>query len=106
MSTKIIPHIFGSILSLEKSVAFATDRNLELPSKDFPKILTEMKKLAQLIQLQFAKNDTENAIRSVRMFYGLLSMIRPMVIEVLQKETKTASTVRHRKSSSIASNLH
>ena len=86
MSTKIIPHIFGSILSLEKSLALAEAHKLELPSKDLPKIVTEMKKLAQLIQLQFAKQDTENAIRSLKMFYGLLSMIRPLVVDVLRKE--------------------
>ena len=88
MSTKIIPHIFGSILSLEKSLAMAVARKVELPSKDLPKIVLEMKKLAQLIQLQFAKNDTENAIRSLKLFYGLLSMIRPLVVETLQMETK------------------
>jgi len=87
MSTKIIPHIYGSILSLEKSLALAVEKKLELPSKDLPKIVSEMKKLAQLIQLQFAKKDTENAIRSLKLFYGLLSMIRPLVIEVLKQET-------------------
>ena len=66
----------------------AVARKVELPSKDLPKIVLEMKKLAQLIQLQFAKNDTENAIRSLKLFYGLLSMIRPLVVETLQMETK------------------
>ena len=65
----------------------AIAKKIELPSKDLPKIITEMKKLAQLIQLQFARKDTENAIRSLKLFYGLLSMIRPMVVEVLQKES-------------------
>jgi hypothetical protein len=86
MSTKIIPHIFGSLISLEKSLTLAQERKLKLPSEDLPKILCEMKKLAQLIQLQFAKNDTENAIRSLKQFYGLLSMIRPLILDALKKE--------------------
>ena len=86
MSTKIIPHIFGSVISLEKSLALVQEKKLQLPSKDLPKILMEMKKLAQLIQLQFAKNDIENATRSLKLFYGLLSMIRPLIVDVLKKE--------------------
>lgn len=85
MSTKIIPHVYGSILSIEKSLALAAEKKLKLPSNDLPKIVIEMKKLAQLIQLQFAMNDTENAERSLKMFYGLLSMIRPLVIDILKK---------------------
>lgn len=85
MSTKIIPHIYGSIISLEKSLALAAQKKLVLPSDDLPKIVSEMKKLAQLIQLQFAKQDTVNAERSLKMFYGLLSMIRPIIIDVLKQ---------------------
>jgi len=86
MSTKIIPHIYGSIISLEKSIALAVENNVALPSKDLPKIISEMKKVAQLIQLQFARNDNENATRSLKLFYGLLSMIRPLVIDTLQSK--------------------
>lgn len=86
MSTKIIPHIFGSILSLEKSLTLIQKKNLKLPSEDLPKLLSEMKKLAHLIQLQFAKKDDENANRSLKLFYGLLSMIRPLIVDVLKKE--------------------
>jgi len=100
MSTKIIPHIYGSIISLEKSLALAVANNVTLPSDDLPRILTEMKKLAQLIQLQFAKKDTENGIRSLRLFYGLLSMIRPLIVEALQAET--GAPVKRTK----VSNLH
>lgn len=86
MSTKIIPHIFGSILSLEKSLLIAKQQRLKLPSEDLPKILAEMRKLAQLIQLQFAKKDDESAARSLKLFYGLLSMIRPLIMDAFKKE--------------------
>ncbi len=95
MSAKIIPHVFGSLMALDKSIQLLEKNPVSSPSEDMKEVLTEMNKVAHLIQLQFAKGDTKSATRSLHIFYGLLSMIRPLVTESL-KEAAGVKTIKKR----------
>lgn len=85
MSPKIIPHVFGSLAALEKSIALIERQQLDTGSNSLAEIVSEMRRAANLIQLQFAKKDDLAAERSLRIFYGLLSMVRPIVIDTLRE---------------------
>ncbi len=86
MTSKVIPHIFGSLLALERGVALLHSRKVQLD--ELGEIIPEMRKAANLIQLQFARKDTLAAQRSLQIFYGLLSMVRPLVIDALKKQAQ------------------
>jgi len=85
MTPKIIPHIFGSLIALERSVKLIEDQNLDTGTESLTEVLSEMRKAANLIQLQFARNDCTE--RTLKIFYGLLQMVRPIVVDTLREAT-------------------
>jgi len=97
MTSKIIPHIFGSLMALNKSLALLEREKFTSPTTDLRDIMIEMNKVAHLIQLQFAKGDSKSATRSLQVFYGLLSMIRPIIMDGLKEAAgvRTGSKVQN-----------
>lgn len=87
MDKSIIPHVFASLLSLERTVGNVerlakadSTENAKSALALIPaqrKVLESMRRAANSLQLQLAAGDTLGTIRSLKIFYGLNHMVRP-----------------------------
>ena len=122
MDTKIISHIFASLQTLEQSarrvdelLARTPDEELESSLKAQNKIVKEMRRVANKLQFEVAKDDILAATRSLRLFYGMNHMVRSDLatahrtltryIESGQQSAKAASDNRDASHSLGASHL-
>lgn len=85
MNAELITHVFASLQNLEK--CYGNIKRLlprhETDAEDIVKVLPEQKKVleqmrrvANKLQLDFAKNDWSATIRMLKIFYGLNYMVR------------------------------
>ncbi len=90
MNTKIAIHVFAALQGLEKSFdaikAQVQQGNPEhekisavLPKQQ--EILIDMRRTANLLQLHLAKKDWSEAVRSLKIFYGLNQLVRPDILQ-------------------------
>ncbi len=87
MDKSIIPHVFASLLSLERHLHFVADSiEAEEGEKQAAsrallaqqrKVIEHMRRVANSLQLHVASNDAPAAVRALRVFYGLNHMVRP-----------------------------
>ena len=90
MTAELVTHVFASLQSLEKKLEqtkkLLPEQNEQYreTAEQLPKqeeILGQMRKVANLLQLQTAKGQWEPAVRSLKIFYGLNHMVRTDVMK-------------------------
>ena len=89
MSKQLLAHIYSSLQSLEKcsgenktAMLTATERSPVRVHEvlEHDKVLRQMRRTASRLQLDLARKDWKNAHRSLEIFYGLHSMVRPEIV--------------------------
>ena len=94
MTNQVIMRIFGSLQGLERclrQVKQLLPENQEairdiaylIPQQE--QALKKMRRLANTLQLQIAKKDWKNAVRTMQIFYGLNHMIRSDLLGAFAK---------------------
>lgn len=101
MNKELIPHVFSSLHSLERYLEnirrlvagndgldpkFANHIEVSLPEQE--RVLKQMRRVANKLQLEIAKEEWDAVIRSLRIFYGLNHMVRPDLINMFVKLSK------------------
>jgi hypothetical protein len=89
----LLPRLFASLSSLEQSFEFLMDKLAEKDlveenrsyTKEISKVLTRMRRTANLLQMAVAKNEILSAFRLLNVFYGLNYMVRPELVQALDK---------------------
>ena len=83
MDKSIIPHVFSSLMSLERQLdrqnAGAEKRDAQFIS-EARKVINHMRRVANQLQLTVASNDERSTVRALRIYYGLLHMVRPELV--------------------------
>lgn len=87
MDKSIIPHVFASLLNIERQLQSVTSvpqqsdaREREASAQlhaEQRKVVAHMRRIANHLQLLVASNDISGAVRALRVYYGLNHMIRP-----------------------------
>ncbi len=99
MNKQIIPHVFGSLQTLERYIeqirTNATHHEKlgdEVGSviRQCEGVLQNMRRTANRLQLQLAANDASAVVRSLRIFYGLNHIVRPELLRAVAHFTKGA----------------
>lgn len=100
MNTSLVTHVFASLQSLEKCLGNVkkmlpsqTDSCDELKKvvPEQEKILEQMRRIANKLQLEVARNDLGSAVRTLKIFYGLNHMIRGDVMNAFSKLSELQS---------------
>lgn len=101
MNKELIPHVFASLHSLERylenirrmsgtqegiDAKFLSQLEHSLPEQE--RVLKQMRRVANKLQLEIAKEEWDEVIRSLRIFYGLNHMVRPDLIATFVKLSK------------------
>ena len=90
---KVLAAVFSSLQGLEKCVQTSKRLHNALPSpsnlvaqaiKDQNCVLSQMRRTANKLQLQFASDDWDDIVRSLQVFYGLRQMVRPEIMSTFQ----------------------
>jgi hypothetical protein len=101
MNAELVTHVFASLQSIEKTVANVKKMlpGLEDANKDIIKVLPEqeriivqMRRIANLLQLEAARNDWDKAVRSLKIFYGLHHMVRSDVLQAYARLSQKQCT--------------
>jgi hypothetical protein len=102
MNKELIPHVFASVQSLERYLTnihnMLTDNETEkreiraaLPQME--KMVRQMRRVANKLQLEVAAEDTNAVNRSLQIFYGLNHMIRPEILAAFLKLTNGSQQI-------------
>lgn len=89
MGREMLVHVFASIQGLEKCLA--NSRKMLDEQKHQPlivhkslaeqdRILRQMRRVANRLQLEFATENWPEAVRSLKIYYGLWTMVRPEIM--------------------------
>lgn len=89
----LLPRLFASLSSLERSFEFLMDKLAEKDlledsqvfTQEISRVLTKMRRTANLLQIAVAKNDVLAAFRLLNVFYGLNFMVRPELLQSLDR---------------------
>ena len=82
-------HLFATLQALEKCLANSKkmleeqkDQPLSMHTAVFQqgRLLREMRRTLNCLQLHIAKNEWPQAVRAMQIFYGLNSMVRPNIM--------------------------
>lgn len=93
MGKELLAHIFSSLQSLERCLDNSNrlygEQKHELKDvrqslDEQEKVLRHMRRVANRLQLEVACDDTEKLARSLQIFYGLSTMVRPEVLATFQ----------------------
>ena len=92
MSSLQLTHAYAALQHLEKCLQtvkkLLVGRESEYPDivKVIPeqeKIITQMRRVANVLQLEIARNDAESIVRSYKVFYGYNQMVRTDLLKAL-----------------------
>ena len=97
MNAQLIGQVFASLQYLEKCLGSIKKLSCgqeercssilqALPAQE--RVLAQMRRAANLLQLETARNDLHGAIRSLKIFYGLNHMVRDDITSALGKITQ------------------
>ncbi len=97
MNAQLIGHVFATLQFQEKSLGnikklacgqetFVAEILKAIPEQE--RVLAHMRRTANLLQLETARNDIPSAIRSLRIFFGLNQMVRNDIAAALSKLTQ------------------
>ena len=113
MSQPVLAHLFGALLTLERGVE---ELQKLLPEGETPepfhgeleqvvRVVGQMRITANNLQLQIAQQDWSGTARSLEMFYGLNSMVKPELIALFQRARSNCVGVQVLRDS-VRSELH
>jgi hypothetical protein len=106
MNAQLIGHVFATLQSLERCMA-NVKKMLPAQEGNYPEIvkivpeqervLQQMRRVANLLQLETARNDWPTAVRSLKIFYGLNHMIRNDLMTAFTKlsQQQTVRTAQY-----------
>ncbi len=103
MNTQLIGHVFATLQHLEKCLSnvkrlvqgqekFCPEISKAVPEQE--KVLVQMRRVANLLQLETARNDLPSAVRSLKIFYGLNHMVRNDLMSAFAKLSQQQTPVR------------
>lgn len=103
MNTQLITHVFASLQNLEKCLGNikkmlpsqgqeAQDIAKVLPEQE--RVLDQMRKVANKLQFDVAKNDWAATVRLLKIFYGLNYMVRTDIMNAFTRLSKEQHTVQ------------
>jgi hypothetical protein len=106
MNAQLIGHVFATLQSLEKCMAnvkkMIPGQEASCPeiTKIVPeqeRVLLQMRRMANMLQLETARNDWPSAVRSLKIFYGLNHMIRNDLMTAFTKlsQQQTVHTAQY-----------
>ena len=100
MDTKVISHVFGAVNSAERTLSkiegLLPSEGLDEIRKNLPQqkdIVRRMRRVANLLQLESAKEDWDATTRSLRIFYGLHHMVRKDLISAHRQLRNDESSI-------------
>jgi len=105
MNKQIIPHVFGSLQTLERyvdQIRSSASRDGQLGRevanllRQSESVLQNMRRTANRLQLQLAAKDAGAVVRSLRIFYGLNHIVRPELLTALAHFSKGTIAERPR----------
>ncbi|MBL7662621.1 hypothetical protein JNK13_07705 [bacterium] len=98
MNQELVSQVFSVVQALEKCLSqsksmFTEQKRLQPKTVDLSlneqaRILDHMRKVANKLQLELAASDNLSAMRSLQIFQGLTSLVRPEVLETFQALAK------------------
>lgn len=98
MDSSIIPHLFGALHTLERCITriekALPKRGAESIARNLPQqkaILKRMRRSANLLQLELAKENWTEAGRALRTFYGLHYLVRADILQAQKILARCAS---------------
>jgi len=100
MDKRVITHVFGALQSLEKCMSNVKDMlpnhgkavgDVSALIPQHEKVLVKMRRTANCLQLELAREDWNASIRSLRIFYGLNHLIRKDILSLNRKLTGARS---------------
>ena len=110
-SKKLLVTVFSSLQGLEKCVESSKKmmaKNLDnsadliVSLKEQTKIVNQMRRTANKIQIQIAQENWSETMRSLQIFYGLRKIVRPEIMTTFQAlANKTSSVPCVKKAASI-----
>lgn len=109
--TNIVAFTFGAVNRLERFTTKASEllrhnqdreSKLNCPFSDQVRVVKQMRQVANKLQLELAKNNWVEAIRLMKIFYGLDNLIRPELMESVVK----LSNCPERKSKELQATVH
>jgi hypothetical protein len=87
MDPKVVTQIYASLQGLEKSFSTLKELHAQSPSEDIEhllpqqeEILAKMRQCANFLQFEVARKDTNSAVRTLKIYYGLHNMVRSQII--------------------------
>jgi len=90
---KILAAVFSSLQGLEKCVQTsvrlhnASERQTRITAdslREQARVLNQMRKEANLLQLRLASDSWDDIVRSLQVYYGLRQMVRPEIMSTFQ----------------------
>lgn len=96
MNEQIIPHVFGSLHTLERYLERVTtliDTHAEMKAiakmlPEFERVVEHMRRTANKLQLHVASKNISDVVRDLRIFYGLNHLLRPELLRALAQLSK------------------
>ncbi len=110
MKNALLKHVFGALQGLEKyndkisHLAEAhPERTLALSSapEDQAQMVLYMRKTANKLQMAFARDDWNEGVRLLKIFYGINALVRPEVLSsfVIMSQSDIKQVTQHREAS-------
>lgn len=101
MNAQLIGHVFATLQSLERCMA-NVKKMIPGQESNYPEIikvvpeqervLQQMRRVANLLQLETARSDWPSAVRSLKIFYGLNHMVRNDLTAAFTKLSQQQTT--------------
>mgnify|MGYP003382194329 CR=1 FL=1 len=97
MNKELIPHVFASLQNLERyleNIKRFSDSNVAQPTSlqrsidDQERVLKQMRRVANKLQIEVAREQWDAVVRTLRIFYGLNHMVRPDVMATFVQLSK------------------
>lgn len=101
MNKRVITHVFAAVQNLEKSMAQVKDLLTTRPKEHAElqqiipqqeEVLKKMRRTANRLQFELAREDWYAAIRSLRVFYGLNHLVRKDILGAQRRLAGTQQT--------------
>ncbi len=102
MERNVVVHVFSALQNLEryfeevKKLLPRDDENSLEMLESLPQhaqILKNMRRVANKLQLEVAREDWNSVVRSLKIFYGLHFLVRPELVSALVRLTKDRAEI-------------
>lgn len=106
MNKELIPHVFASLQNLERYLEnikkFSDTSAAHAPSllrsiEDQERVLKQMRRVANKLQIEVAREQWDSVVRTLRIFYGLNHMVRPDLMATFVQLSKGQTMIEESK---------